>query len=165
MSVLSNVYPNTLNLDPVLVVWSNLDADPGLCYQFCGKKTENNIFFKSYKKIMAPHDFYVSWVFEWWFYVFNFTLFASNLSYLYLCGSWIRIQSGSTTLIWLLIIYKFCFRLMCAIKGFLNITRELGPKARLDQRRPERGAERRTSGGSSDDKTKVWWILYWFWIK
>ena len=48
LSESSVVDPNTLNLDPDLGIWPNLDQDSGLCYKFWNfvlkKAWEANIF-------------------------------------------------------------------------------------------------------------------------
>ena len=46
----SVLHPNTLNLDPDLEFWPNLDPDSGLCCQFCKKKVKNSYREKQFSK-------------------------------------------------------------------------------------------------------------------
>ena len=77
---------NILILDPEIPMWSILK-----------EKIENNFrerqlsfkffFFLTMMKKWLLKKFLVSCVSEWWFYVYNLTSLASNLFYIYLCGS------------------------------------------------------------------------------
>ena len=71
----SVVDPKTLNLDPDLGFWSNLDPDPELCYQLWKKKfkiilEKNNFslkkvyFFKTIRTNCNLKKFFSSWVSE-----------------------------------------------------------------------------------------------------
>ena len=72
-----------------------------------GKVPLKEISFLKQEYNGTGRSFLVSWVTEWWIFVYNLKSFASYLSYIYLCGSgsvfgiqirictWIWIQFGS----------------------------------------------------------------------